>query len=101
MAHKQCLTKITNCDCVNDDIEELKSLKKELKNCIRVWEFASAPKKYQQFSQNGEDEDWLALVPKKLSKDYIGWLESENFGCCSIRIYELKSGARIYIGSHA
>jgi len=47
MAHKNCLQKanaVTRCDCINDDIEELKALKNDdkkylttKKNCIAYW----------------------------------------------------------------
>jgi len=104
MAHKNCLKKVvfcTRCDCIKDDIEELKQLKKELKNCIKVWRFDDAPKEYQNLSKNGGDEDWIALVPKKLNKNYIGWLDSSSFGCCHIYTYKLNNGNVIYIGCHA
>ena len=31
MAHHKCLKKVSNCDCIKDDLEELKILRKKLK----------------------------------------------------------------------
>lgn len=72
-------------------------------NHIRVWRFKDAPDELRWLSKNGGDEDWLALIPPKLKNEYIGWLEGESFGCCSVADYthpELPEYT-IKIGSHA
>lgn len=69
---------------------------------IKVWRFEDAPKKYQKLSQNGGDEDWIALVPQCMANDWIGWLEEGTiFGCCCVHQYTLKNGDVIRIGCHA
>jgi hypothetical protein len=73
-------------------------------NHIRVWRFQDAPKELQDLSRNGGDEDWLALVPPKLTEDYIGWMESGSaFGCFDVSSYthpELP-GYEVRIGAHS
>ena len=72
---------------------------------ISVWPFGQAPRELQAFSNNGGDEDWIALIPPKVMKDYgdyIGWLEGTSFDSCGQpQVYELSNGYRIVIGSHA
>ena len=125
MAHKKCLARINResptihlCDCIKDDLEELEiardantklkkeiiRLKKELNNAIIVWPFDDSPKEYRKLSKNGGDEDWLALVPKKIQKQSLGgvsFLDNESFGCCHVYQYKLENGDVIYIGCHA
>lgn len=76
---------------------------------ILVWKFYDAPESLQTLSDNGGDEDWLAVVPEGYG--YIGWIEGgSQFGCCGVQtvhhvtVMELPdtySGATVYIGSHA
>lgn len=72
---------------------------------ILVWPFYEAPKELQDFSGNGGDEDWIAYIPKNIVAkygDWIGWLETSSFDSMQEpQVYDLKSGARIVIGSHA
>ena len=69
---------------------------------IRVWSFYDAPSELRALSTHGGDEDWLALVPPHLSKDYIGWLESgSRFGCCEVDETLLVGGWAVHIGAHA
>lgn len=70
---------------------------------IHVWRFTDAPQVLQEMSDNGGDEDWVALVPKEMADadgGYIGWLESSSFGCCCINEHEWGD-YRVYIGCHA
>ena len=61
MAHKKCLAKITSCDCIHDDIEELKILRKK-HGVKKIEEF------YDRLCQiNGECEELL--------RDIDLWLE--------------------------
>ena len=79
---------------VEDMLESHKAL------AIQVWRFNEAPQVLQDMSDNGGDEDWVALVPKEMADGYIGWLDSPAFGCCCID--EHKWGDyRVYIGCHA
>lgn len=68
---------------------------------IKIWEFYKSPKKYQEMSTNGGDEDWVALIPKEL--DYVPSFmeEGTSFGCCSVDRFNLKNGDILLIGSHA
>ncbi len=69
---------------------------------IKVWKFDEAPKKYQALSTNGGDEDWIALVPKSMSEEWIGWLEKgTSFGCPASEEHKLKNGDVIRIGCHS
>lgn len=66
---------------------------------IKVWQFRDAPGKYQELSNNGGDEDWLAWVPEGYPHD-IPWLERGIFGVCEIAKYKILDGT-VYIGCHA
>lgn len=90
-----------------------------LTNSIIVWRFRDAPEFLKKLSDNGGDEDWLALVPESYrDKDgflsYINWVESSGFDtCCEPQeIPLLKNhwvpakegdpvGRTVFIGSHA
>ncbi len=39
MVHKKCLAKVTKCDCINDDIEELQRLRKRQYEIKKIEEF--------------------------------------------------------------
>ena len=69
---------------------------------IRVWRFKDAPQIYQDLSQHGGDEDWLAEVPPELDDVWIPWLESGGpFGVSEVSVINLESGYKVYIGAHA
>ena len=69
---------------------------------IKVWDWDDAPEEYRALSQNGGDEDWVALVPPHYSARYISWMESgSSFGCCSVYDYPLPDGSIVRIGAHA
>lgn len=70
-------------------------------NCIKVYPFDRAPKELRERFGKGGDEDWIAIVPTSLKDEYIGWLESEAFGCCSIDKHIQLDGSTIYVGNHA
>ena len=70
---------------------------------IKVWEFSAAPEELKKLGKSGGDEDWLALVPPYYGDKYVGWLESESFGCFKITKIEhpTKTGYNIYVGCHS
>jgi len=72
-------------------------------NHIRVWRFQDAPEELRNLSTNGGDEDWLALIPPLLCGEWIGWIDSGAFGCCSVDTYNHPElpGYVVRIGSHA
>lgn len=72
-------------------------------NHIRVWAFEDAPEELACLSQNGGDEDWLALVPPKFNGNTPNWLDYGPFGVCSIHRYEHPElpGYLVFIGCHA
>jgi len=78
---------------------------KNTPNHIRVWRFVDAPEELRRLSQNGGDEDWLALVPPRLANAYIPWMEDGRggFGCCCVDEHEHPElpGYKVRIGSHA
>ena len=68
---------------------------------IQVWRFHEAPE-VLQLSDNGGDEDWLALVPAEYALDWIGWLECSGcngFGVCGVNIYEIDEDGRVFLRS--
>lgn len=68
---------------------------------IHVWAFEYAPKKYQDLSPHGGDEDWLAFVPEEYGDRDIRWLESGTpFGYCDVSRHKVEGGT-IYIGAHS
>lgn len=67
---------------------------------ILVWRFDEAPQELQEMSNNGGDEDWVALVPPHLAGEYIGWIEKGGpFGCFCVDEYDWN-GHKVYIGAH-
>jgi hypothetical protein len=74
---------------------------KERADAIVVWRFGSAPADLRALSQNGGDEDWLALIPAGMAGDWIPWIDSDTFGCCDRSSFDLPDGRKVVIGSHA
>jgi hypothetical protein len=73
----------------------------DMNKTILVWRFEDAPKEYQELSDHGGDEDWVAFVPEYMKDYWIGWLESGSyFGCASVSEHEV-AGDIIRIGAHA
>ena len=75
-----------------------------MKEPIQIWSFYDAPEELQSLSDNGGDEDWVAIIPEHLKDEWIGWLEEgTSFGCC--RVQELDhptlKGYKVRIGSHS
>lgn len=69
---------------------------------IQVWRWEDAPEEYRALSTHGGDEDWVALVPKEMAAEYIGWMEDGSpFGCCSVSKDMLPNGDVVRIGAHA
>lgn len=72
-------------------------------NHIRVWRWEDAPEELKALSCHGGDEDWIALIPPLLKDEYIGWVESDAFGCCRVSTHthpELPEYT-VRIGAHA
>ena len=68
---------------------------------IKVWPFKQAPNKYQDLSQHGGDEDWLAFVPGEIWENcegYIPWID--KLGCCEVSEHPVKGGI-VFIVVHA
>lgn len=77
---------------------------KDILNFIRVWKFEDAPAELQALSQNGGDEDWIAVIPPNLAKCWIGWLdEGSSFGCFCVDEFKhpFLEGFIVKIGCHA
>jgi hypothetical protein len=72
-----------------------------MEKMIKVWKFHDAPEELQKLSQHGGDEDWLALVPPALKDEWIPWLDTGTFGCCSIDKHLQEDGSTVFIGAHA
>lgn len=76
------------------------------KDAIKVWKFNDAPEYLRNLSNNGGDEDWLAVIPPGYKDEWIPWMESgSEFGCCCVDEYDYPSltlkGFKVRIGSHA
>jgi hypothetical protein len=66
---------------------------------VKVWDFRDAPIEYQRLSENGGDEDWVALIPIEYgSIPYF--IEQMSSGLFSVDQYAVDVGI-IYIGAHA
>ncbi len=69
---------------------------------ILIWKFKDAPKQYQDMSENGGDEDYIALIPPNYEHEYFSFLEEgASFGCCGVDEIKLQNGYTLLIGSHA
>lgn len=71
---------------------------------IRVWRFEDAPEELKALSNHGGDEDWLALIPPRLAKEWIPWMDSgSSFGRCDVSDCEHPElpGFRVRIGAHS
>lgn len=68
------------------------------KKSIRIWSFKDAPEELRALSENGGDEDWIALIPDELyeSGNYW-WLER----CANFIEYHPIPGFVVCIGSHS
>jgi len=69
---------------------------------IFIWDFDNAPKEFQELSENGGDEDWVALLTRDFYENHhINFLQSgTSFGCSSVDEYPLGEFI-ILIGCHA
>jgi len=68
-----------------------------MENYIKIWRFEDAPKEYQDLSEHGGDEDYIAYIPKDLD-DSFWWIEDKLAN--SVDRYEFDTYI-IYIGAHA
>jgi hypothetical protein len=68
---------------------------------IEVWRFRDAPQLLQELSENGGDEDWLAVLPHTMGCP--SWMESGSFGYCCVDRYPHpnRKGLDVVIGSHS
>jgi hypothetical protein len=89
-----------NCCDPDSSIIELNSKLRNLlsNDYIKAWEFSKAPQEYQDYSDNGGDEDWILFVPTGLNCDFILQKMSNNLFCVD---EHLVDGGIIYIGAHA
>lgn len=62
---------------------------------ILLWPFEVAPEKYRRLSENGDDEEWLMVVPRD------SWLPTD-WMYLSERVdhYDLPDGVTVVVGSH-
>lgn len=69
---------------------------------IKIWRFSGAPDQYQQMSEHGGDEDYIALVPVQYRDEHIVWRIEELglLGRSSTDKYETQEGD-VYIGAHS
>ncbi len=69
---------------------------------IVVFPFYSAPKVLQEKSENGGDEDWIAVLPDYMERSDVDWLESgTRFGRCDSLWARGPNGEALVIGCHA
>jgi len=74
-----------------------------MRDYIKVWRFHDAPEEFKNLSDNGGDEDWVALIPPWFIDEDVPWLDSGSFGCFCIDEYTHPDypGYKIKIGCHA
>lgn len=71
------------------------------KSAIRVWRFGDAPEELRKLSDNGGDEDWVALLPEGWPKERsIAWAQAGTPFGPSVDEYEWN-GRVVLIGSHS
>lgn len=72
---------------------------------IKIWRFEEAPEELRKKSNNGGDEDWVALIPEEYllkNGDFIPWMqEGGPFGYCFVDYHYLENGDCVVIGSHS
>ncbi|KHF40717.1 hypothetical protein [Halalkalibacter okhensis] len=70
---------------------------------ITVYYFRDAPDQLKNLSNNGGDEDWIAIVPKEFHEWHgeIDWINSWGFGSCHVDKYILDNGDKVFIGCHS
>ncbi len=73
-------------------------------NAIIVWDSDHIPDIIKEvmdvYNIRDDDLDWVAFVPPMYAEQYIGWLESPSFGCCSVEHYMVGDVA-VYFGYHS
>ena len=60
-------------EAMESHYHDLLSLK--LDDAILIWHFEDAPKKLQELSEHGGDEDWVALIPKSFKENIPMFLD--------------------------
>jgi len=96
---------VTECG-INEDVtlETIVKLmaeynKQEYSNYIKIYTFNKAPKEYQELSENGSNEEWIAIVNNifyKEHNEYISFLE-EGTGFGVYKVQKIKQGADIIL----
>jgi hypothetical protein len=67
---------------------------------IKIFAFYDAPEELRMLSQNGGDEDWIAIIPPRWQVPAF-LEEGGSFGCCTVQEAQHWSGCTILIGCHA
>lgn len=73
---------------------------------LLIWPFSEAPAELQALSDNGGDEDWLAIISPALAEKSNGeppfFMFSLGFDTClDPQVVRLGSGVLVVIGAHA
>lgn len=69
---------------------------------IQIWKFRNAPQEYRDLSENGGDEDWVAVMTTEFWEKFDPWFlhEGTAFGSCCVDEYKYE-GKTVLIGCHA
>ena len=67
---------------------------------IKIWSWWHAPENFRKLSTNGGDEDWVALIPRKMGTLPL-FHQGTPFGRCDVSKFRLRDGRTLRIGSHA
>lgn len=71
------------------------------KNLIKVYYFHKAPRRYQDLSQHGGDEDFVVIgEPANFDLDNV----AEKLTVCNKQVYDIEEDGkdvRVYITAHA
>lgn len=69
-------------------------------NYIKIWTFEDAPEEFRDLSDNGGDEDFIAMVPKQFNNGLLPIFLDRIDVCNDPQIIEFTDYF-IYIGSHS
>ena len=71
---------------------------------VSVWKFYESPEKLRSLSDNGGDEDWIAICDEKFfikQGGYIPWIYQSGFGACDTDTIIVNDKFVVFIGYHS
>ena len=71
---------------------------------VSVWKFYEAPEKLRSLSDNGGDEEWIAICDEEFfvkQSGYIPWIYQSGFGACDTDTIIVNDKFVVFIGYHS